>query len=57
MRDLVVLAVIVGFFALCAAYVRWCDRIIGPDPDLDELATGTPDPKDNRSPDAEVVAS
>ena len=21
------------FFALCVAYVRWCDHIIGPDPD------------------------
>jgi hypothetical protein len=33
MRDVVVLAIIVGFFALCVAYVRWCDHIIGPDPD------------------------
>ena len=33
MRDVVVLAVIAAFFALCVAYVRWCDRIIGPDPD------------------------
>jgi hypothetical protein len=33
MRDVVVLAIIAGFFLLCVAYVRWCDRIIGPDPD------------------------
>ena len=33
MRDVVVLAVIAAFFALCVAYVWWCDRIIGPDPD------------------------
>jgi hypothetical protein len=33
MRDVVVLALIVAFFALCAAYVQWCDRIIGPDSD------------------------
>jgi hypothetical protein len=33
MRDVVVLALIVAFFALCAAYVWWCDRIIGPDVD------------------------
>ena len=33
MRDLVVLAIIAAFFVLCAAYVRWCDRIIGPDPE------------------------
>ena len=32
MRDLLVLAVTFGFFALCVAYVAWCDRIIGPDP-------------------------
>ena len=32
MRDVVMLAVITAFFALCLAYVRWCDRIIGPDP-------------------------
>ncbi len=34
MRDVVVLAVITAFFALCVAYVWWCDRIIGPDPDV-----------------------
>ncbi len=33
MRDVVVLAVIALFFVLCVAYVRWCDHIIGPDPD------------------------
>jgi hypothetical protein len=32
MRDLLVLAVTFGFFALCVAYVALCDRIIGPDP-------------------------
>jgi hypothetical protein len=39
MRDLLVLAVTFGFFALCIAYVALCDRIIGPDPVL-----GTDDP-------------
>jgi hypothetical protein len=33
MRDVIVLAIIAGFFLLCVAYVRWCDHIIGPDPD------------------------
>jgi hypothetical protein len=33
MRDVLVLATTVAFFALCVAYVRWCDHIIGPDPD------------------------
>jgi hypothetical protein len=31
MRDVIVIAVTLGFFALCVAYVRWCDRIIGSD--------------------------
>lgn len=35
MRDIVILAVTAAFFTLCVAYVRWCDHIIGPDPDLD----------------------
>ena len=38
MRDLIVLAVVAAFFALCLAYVWWCDRIIGPDPELEEEA-------------------
>jgi hypothetical protein len=33
MRDVLVLAIIAVFFVLCVAYVRWCDHIIGPDPD------------------------
>jgi hypothetical protein len=33
MRDVIVVAIIAVFFALCVAYVRWCDHIIGPDPD------------------------
>jgi hypothetical protein len=33
MTDLVVLAIVAAFFVLCVAYVRWCDHIIGPDPD------------------------
>ena len=32
MRDLVFLAVTVGFFALAALVVAACDRIVGPDP-------------------------
>jgi hypothetical protein len=51
MRDLLVLAVTFGFFALCIAYVALCDRIIGPDPvlladDLDRVAAqaGSPTP-------------
>jgi hypothetical protein len=32
MRDVLVLLLIAAFFAVCIAYVWWCDRIIGPDP-------------------------
>lgn len=52
MRDLVVLAIIAAFFLLCAAYVRWCDRIIGPDP---ELTDDLPATESEAAP--EVVAS
>ena len=31
MADVIFVAVLVAFFALCVAYLRWCDRIIGPD--------------------------
>ena len=31
MRDVLMLLMIAAFFALCIAYVAWCDRIIGPD--------------------------
>ncbi len=53
MRDLVVLLTTVAFFALCLAYVRWCDRIIGPD-DVNEVI----DPVDGveRSIEQDVAA-
>jgi hypothetical protein len=42
MRDFLMLLLIAAFFAVCMAYVWWCDRIIGPDPvdlsDHDEAA-------------------
>ncbi len=31
MRDLLVVVVVGGFFAVCIAYVALCDRIVGPD--------------------------
>jgi hypothetical protein len=30
--DLLFIAIVLAFFALCVGYVRVCDRIIGPDP-------------------------
>jgi hypothetical protein len=47
MRDVVVVAMVALFFALCVAYVRWCDSIVGPDPDglgdEDEIGAGDGD--------------
>ena len=31
MRDVVVILMTLGFFALCVVYVGLCDRIVGPD--------------------------
>lgn len=31
MADIIFISVALAFFALCALYVHWCDRIIGPD--------------------------
>jgi hypothetical protein len=31
MADLIFISIIVAFFALCVLYLKWCDRIIGPD--------------------------
>jgi len=35
-NDVIVIALAVGFFGLCVAYIGLCDRIIGPDPIVDE---------------------
>ena len=31
MADTLMVAIMVGFIALCIAYTRWCDSIIGRD--------------------------
>ncbi len=52
MRDLLFVAITIGFFLLCVAYVGVCDRIIGPDPDdLDEV-----DPADIEPVEADADA-
>ena len=33
--DLWVVLTVLGFFGVCVAFVRGCDRIIGPDDDAD----------------------
>ena len=50
MYDVIFLATIVAFFALCVAYIRACDRIIGPDSEfeleLDDDVAGVDEPGD-----------
>jgi hypothetical protein len=46
--DVIFLATIVAFFALCVVYIRACDRIIGPDAefeldDTEVVDAGDPD--------------
>ena len=31
MSDVIFVAATIVFFAMCALYVHWCDKIIGPD--------------------------
>jgi hypothetical protein len=31
MADFIMIAITVGFVAICVAYIGWCDRIIGND--------------------------
>ena len=40
--DLLFILITVAFFAICVAYVRWCDRIIGADEWTSGHADGTP---------------
>ncbi len=45
MADLLFVAVIIGFFALCLLLVKACDRIIGPDElSASGAATGADEP-------------
>ncbi len=47
MADVWVLLLIVAFFALCVAFVRGCESIIGPD-DASELSESEPSEADAR---------
>lgn len=54
MADVLMIAMVLGFFAVCIAYVSWCGRIIGPDDEvLDAPAAGS----DTEANGAELVAS
>jgi hypothetical protein len=37
--DLLFIVITIAFFAVGVAYVRLCDRIIGPDPSSDQAVT------------------
>jgi len=34
MADIGFILLLIGFFAVCVAFVRACEHVIGPDPDL-----------------------
>ena len=38
MADLLFVALLLAFFAVCVAYVSWCDRMIGQDPVVDRTS-------------------
>ena len=44
MVDLLFIVVVIAFFIVCVAYVRLCDRIIGPDaPERESADAGAAD--------------
>jgi hypothetical protein len=47
MADLVLVAILVAFIALCVAYVAWCDHIIGVD---DAVAVSTTESNTGSAP-------
>ena len=55
MYDIISVAFVVGFFALCVLYTHACDRILGPDEQA--MAEGTTDaPVPPRAADDAVAA-
>ena len=53
MYDIISVAFVVGFFALCVLYAHACDRILGPDEQAAEDAVTSPTP----GPAEEAVAA
>ena len=43
MLDLIYIAVIIAFFALCAAYVAGCARIVGRDASVEHAQDAVPE--------------
>lgn len=54
MKDVVVILMTLGFFAVCVAYVALCDRIVGPDDPSAADATSASAPEATATP-TEVV--
>ena len=50
MSDFIFIAATLVFFVICALYVQWCDKIIGPD-DFESQADSR-----TESPDRQEVA-
>ena len=53
MYDIISVAFVLAFFALCVAYAHACDRILGPD----ELAAADETPNAPSGPADEAVAA
>jgi hypothetical protein len=54
MADVWVMLLILAFFAVCVAFVRGCDRIIGGD---DSADLGTPESSEAEAREAETVGA
>lgn len=58
MADVILVALIVAFIAICVAYVSWCDRIIGADDAVADTPTRpATDTTPIAAPEPETVTS
>ena len=61
MGDLIFLAIIIGFFAITVVFVKACDSIIGPDPDMttvdeaDQAGAAAPGAADSAAPETPLA--
>jgi hypothetical protein len=47
MRDVIYVAIVIGFFGLCAAYVSACARVVGGTQEAEAVPAGTGDAGDD----------
>ena len=57
MTDLLVVVMLIAFFAAFAGFVKLCERVIGPDPEGVELSTGPEPVVDDAEEQPEEVAA